>query len=88
MVSRTDTIVVDTREQDPSTFSRLPSVRGTLRSADYLIRDLEELFGVERKSINDVVGCCVGDKRARLEREMHRLRGYRFKQLLIVGTEL
>jgi hypothetical protein len=53
-----------------------------------LIRGLEELFGVEPKSINDVVGCCVGDKRARLEREMHRLRGYRFKRLLIVGTEL
>jgi DNA excision repair protein ERCC-4 len=29
-----------------------------------------------------------GENRARFERELHRLRGYRFKRLLIVGTEL
>jgi DNA excision repair protein ERCC-4 len=80
-------IVVDTREQLPLTFGRLQSVPGTLNTGDYSVRGLEELFAVERKTISDLVGCCMGVSRNRFERELHRLRGYRFKRLLIVGTE-
>jgi DNA excision repair protein ERCC-4 len=80
-------IVIDTREQDPLSFTRLQSVRGTLTTADYSVFGLESLFAVERKSIGDLVGCCVGENRERFERELHRLRGFRFKRLLIVGTE-
>lgn len=40
---------------------------------------------MERKTIGDLVGCCVGENRDRFERELHRLRGYRFKRLLVVG---
>jgi DNA excision repair protein ERCC-4 len=29
----------------------------------------------------------MGENRARFERELHRLRGYRFKRLLVVGSE-
>jgi len=29
----------------------------------------------------------MGDNRERFERELHRLRGYRFKRLLMVGSE-
>ncbi len=79
-------LVIDTREQAPLTFSRLPSVRGTLSTGDYSFRGGEELFAVERKSVADLVGCCVGDNRERFFRELHRLRGFRFKRLLIVGT--
>jgi DNA excision repair protein ERCC-4 len=81
-------IVIDTREQDPLAFSRLQSVRGTLTSGDYSFRGAEQLFTVERKSVDDLAACCVGENRARFERELHRLRGFRFKRLLIVGTEL
>jgi DNA excision repair protein ERCC-4 len=42
---------------------------------------------VERKTVEDLVGCCTGDNRQRFERELHLLRGYRFKRLLIVGAE-
>jgi DNA excision repair protein ERCC-4 len=35
--------------------------------------------------IGDLIGCCVGEQRDRFERELHRLRGFRFKRLLIVG---
>jgi ERCC4-type nuclease len=80
-------ICIDTREQDPLVFSRLQSVRGTLTTGDYSIAGLESIFAVERKSISDLVGCCMGDSRQRFERELHRLRGFRFKRLLIVGTE-
>src|ERR1700730_12276222 len=80
-------VIVDTREQEPLTFSRLESRRGTLTTGDYSVAGLESLFAVERKSISDLVGCCVGENRTRLERELHRLRGFRFKRLLIVGSE-
>lgn len=80
------TIIVDTREQDPLVFHRLESVRGTLQSGDYSVQGLTDLFAVERKSINDLVSCCIGDNRDRFERELHRLRGFRFTRLLVVGT--
>jgi ERCC4-type nuclease len=85
-VAAVPTLVIDTREQAPLAFSRLPSVRATLQSGDYSYLGGEELFGVERKSIADLVACCMGDNRERFERELHRLRGFRFKRLLIVGT--
>jgi ERCC4-type nuclease len=80
-------IVVDTREQTPLPFSKLATVPGTLMTGDYSILGLESLFAIERKSVSDLVGCCMGENRPRLERELHRLRGFRFKRLLIVGTE-
>jgi DNA excision repair protein ERCC-4 len=80
------TIIIDTREQTPLRFSRLPSEAGTLATADYSIKGLETHFGVERKSIPDLVACCVGDNRARFEAELTRLRGYSFRRLLIVGA--
>jgi DNA excision repair protein ERCC-4 len=80
-------IVIDTREQEPLAFQRLRSVRGTLITADYSILGLENLFAVERKSIADLVACCMGENRERFERELHRLRGFRFKRLLVVGSE-
>jgi DNA excision repair protein ERCC-4 len=79
-------IIVDTREQTPLPFARLASERGTLTTGDYSFRGGEEVFAVERKSIADLVACCVGENRERFFRELHRLRGFRFKRLLIVGT--
>lgn len=76
----------DTREQCPLVFTRLPSVRGTLYSGDYSVAGMEALFAVERKSIPDLVACCCNSNRERFENELHRLRGFRFRRLLIVGT--
>ena len=80
-------IVVDTREQEPLVFERLTSVRGTLKTGDYSVAGLQDLFSIERKTVADLVGCSMGDNRERFERELHRLRGYRFKRLLVVGSE-
>jgi DNA excision repair protein ERCC-4 len=79
-------IVQDSREQTPLVFTRLQSVTGTLYAGDYSIRGLESSFAVERKSIDDFANCCLGANRERFERELHRLRGYRFKRLLVIGT--
>lgn len=79
------TIVADSREQAPLPIDRLPVIRAGLYSGDYGIAGLEDLFAVERKSIADLVSCCAGPNRDRFERELHRLRGFRFKRLLIIG---
>jgi hypothetical protein len=80
-------IIVDTREQTPLPFRRFQTRGGALLSGDYSVAGLEQLFAVERKSIGDVVACCVGQNRERFGRELHRLRGFRFKGLLVVGNE-
>ena len=81
-------VIIDTREQTPLTFTRLPSRVGTLTTGDYSVAGLEDGFGVERKSLDDLAACCVGENRARFFRELTRLRGMRFKRLLIVGERL
>lgn len=78
------TVVIDTREQEPLVFRELPSEGGTLYAGDYSFQGAEEWFAVERKSIDDIVGCC-GPERERFTHELHRLRGYRFKRLLLIG---
>ena len=77
--------MIDSREQQPLPIRRLPTVGGGLYSGDYSVKGLESLFAVERKSVPDLVSCCAGSNRARFENELHRLRGCRFKRLLIVG---
>jgi ERCC4-type nuclease len=79
-------ILVDSREQSPLVFTRLQAVTGSLYSGDYSICGLEDSFAVERKSIDDLANCCLSSNRERFEHELHRLRGFRFKRLLIIGS--
>ncbi len=78
-------IIVDTREQLPLSFTRLQSIRGTLNTGDYSAVGIEDHFTVEKKTIDELPGIFTSD-RDRFSRECCRLRGYRFKRLLIVGT--
>ena len=78
-------LVIDSREQQPLVFTRLAAIKGTLTSGDYSFSGGEQVFAVERKAIGDLTGCCTGE-RDRFERELHRLRGFRFARLLIVAT--
>lgn len=79
------TIITDTREQIPLTFVNLPTETSTLYSGDYSVKGMEEIFTIERKTIADIVGSLTTG-RDRFMNELHRLRGYRFRRLLIVGT--
>jgi len=79
-------VIVDTREQEPLDFRRLPSRPGTLATGDYSIAGLENDVAIERKSIADLVGSLTSG-RARFQRELERMRSYNFARLLIVGTE-
>lgn len=70
-------IVVDTREQRPFTFAGsgyLATVtRAGLKTGDYSLMNLEDSIAVERKGLDDLVGCLtVG--RDRFERELDRSR--------------
>ena len=67
------------------TFEHLQSTRKTLQSGDYSVKGLEDVFAVERKSMSDLAGS-LRSGRDRFMRELHRLRGFTFARLLVVGT--
>jgi ERCC4-type nuclease len=70
-------VVIDTREQVPFTFGGYACEvqAGTLTTGDYSLAGLEYRVAVERKSLDDLMGCLVGDGRERFERELARARG-------------
>lgn len=77
--------IIDSREQTPLVLPGLQTVTEGLTTGDYSIRGAEHLFTVERKSLDDLVAC-VTRERERFERELIRIRGYRFRRILIIGT--
>lgn len=79
-------IIVDTREQEPLAFHHFKSIRGSLRAGDYSFCGGENLMAVERKSLADMISCCSDSNRYRFEWELHRLTGFSFRRLLIVGA--
>lgn len=77
-------IIIDSREQLPYKF-QTPAIRGTLHTGDYSIAGLENFISIERKSLDDLVGClCIG--RQRFERELHRGKALDFFALVIEAS--
>lgn len=70
-------IVQDSREQAPFRFVGFPVTVevATLEAGDYSLAGFMRRVAVERKSLQDLVGCLSGD-RLRFERELARLRGF------------
>jgi ERCC4-type nuclease len=77
--------LADTREQLVLPIRRLPVIRKTLYCGDYSLAGAEWAVGIERKSIEDLVSCCLSD-RDRWIRSLLRLRGAHFRRLLIIGS--
>ena len=75
-------IVIDTREQKPLEFSQ-PTETGTLPTGDYSVKGLEKFVAIERKSVDDLVGCLKKGSRARFEKELSRGRGLEYFALVI-----
>ena len=78
-------IIVDTREQKPYSFCKFSDVtviRATLQSADYSLPGFEDVVGLERKSLDDLVGCLTSG-RERFERELHRLRSFDLRAVVV-----
>ena len=71
-------ILIDTREQEPYTFTGYEAATepATLPVGDYSLPGFQDRAAVERKSLNDLIGCLMGKDRERFERELARGRHY------------
>lgn len=49
---------------------------------DYTLPGFQDKISVERKTINDIIGCLKGNGRSRFERELARARHYEFFTIL------
>lgn len=92
------TVIVDSREQAPYSFTgflsdakygRRPLIVKTrvqgLATADYSIEGFEDQVAVERKSKEDLYGT-IGAGRDRFERELERLASFRVAHVVIEAT--
>ena len=72
------TIIIDSREQAPFTFERWPvtTERAGLPTGDYSLSGFDDRAAIERKSLDDLIGCFMGKDRQRFERELSRGRAY------------
>lgn len=80
----TITIKIDTREQLPYNFEN-PSEAGKVPVGDYSICGLENHIAIERKELNDLIGCLTTD-RERFEKELHRGRALDYFALVIEAS--
>ena len=77
--------IVDSREQNALNLEPLTTVTSTLPTGDYSIRGLEHVVAIERKSLDDLVGC-VGRDRERFDREVQRLLAFPVRILVIESS--
>lgn len=82
--------VIDTREQRPLSLEykkgeKLASVKGNLYTGDYSLKGFENYVAIERKSLDDMMGC-IGTHRERFEKEIIRLKGYEVKCIVVEST--
>jgi ERCC4-type nuclease len=72
------TILIDTREQAPYTFERfdVQTAQAALPTGDYSMPGFEDRAALERKSLDDLIGCLMGSNRERFERELARAAHY------------
>ena len=71
-------ILIDTREQAPYRFTNYdvtPEVVG-LPVGDYSLPGFQDRVSIERKSLEDLIGCLMGSNRERFERELYKARHY------------
>ena len=77
-------IKIDTREQQPYKFEN-PSEEGTIPIGDYSICGLENHIAVERKELNDLIGCLTTG-RIRFERELYKGKALDYFALVIEAS--
>ena len=79
------TAIVDTREQLPLDLTPMRVRTATLDTGDYSLLGCEHVIRIERKSLDDLLGC-VGRDRERFDREVARLLAYPVRVLLVEST--
>lgn len=78
------TVKIDSREQLPYKFETLCEV-GALPCGDYSITGLENHVAIERKTIDDLIGCLTTN-RERFERELHKSKALDYFALIIEAS--
>ena len=65
-------IITDSREQLPYEFSsyQVEISTAALPAGDYSLAGFTDRIGIERKSLDDLIGCLTGKDRDRFEREL------------------
>lgn len=67
-------ILIDTREQAPFTFHgyQVDPETAALPVGDYSLPGFQDRVSIERKSLDDLIGCLMNSNRERFERELAR----------------
>jgi DNA excision repair protein ERCC-4 len=81
-------VVVDTREQIPYAFERYEckTIAAALPAGDYAPVGYEGCAALERKTIDDLVACLMGENRDRFERELGLLKSYSLGTVVVEGA--
>jgi ERCC4-type nuclease len=62
----------------------MPMIRTTLEVGDYTLACLpKHELAIERKALGDFISCCSGSERDRFERQLLRLKGCRYKLVVV-----
>ncbi len=77
--------IIDTREQLPYDLKPLKTVVATLSTGDYSLIGHEKMVSIERKSLEDFLGC-IGQSRERFERECTRLLDYPTRAIVVEAS--
>jgi len=78
------TIKIDTREQQPYKFENSSEV-GAIPIGDYSICGLENHIAIERKELNDLIGCLTNG-RGRFEKELFKGKALDYFALVIEAS--
>lgn len=79
------TAIVDPREQRPWALTPLKTEVATLYTGDYSVKGLENVIAIERKSLEDIIGC-VGQNRERFEHCIKRMLAYPVRAVIVEAT--
>ena len=79
------TALIDTREQSPLDLLPLGTEQASLPTGDHSAKGLEHIVAIERKSLDDLLGC-VGRDRERFDKEVQKLLAYPVRVLLVEAT--
>ena len=81
-------ILIDSREQLPYRFEGYGAITSTgcLPAGDYSLPGFEDKVSIERKSVDDLIGCLMGSNRERFEREMQKLKFYDLAAVVVEGS--
>lgn len=77
-------IKIDSREKLPYKFEAASEI-GTVPIGDYSIFDFEDHIAIERKELNDLIGCLTNG-RERFEKELHKGRALDYFALVIEAS--